>query len=96
MASIIDTLKIYERLKAANLDERAAKEIAEVFRESIEDRFVTKKDLDDALDRLETKLETKLVYEIEKSKSETIKWTFVFWVGQLAAMAALFKFFLAK
>ncbi|MBF0566721.1 MAG: hypothetical protein HQK89_15965 [Nitrospirae bacterium] len=92
MASTIDTLKIYERLKAANLDERAAKEITEVFRESIEDRFVTKKDLDDALDRLETKL----VGEIEKSKSETIKWTFLFWVGQLAAMVALFKFFLAK
>ncbi|MBF0566719.1 MAG: hypothetical protein HQK89_15955 [Nitrospirae bacterium] len=96
MATSIDTLKIYERLKAANLDKKIAKEIAEVFKESIEDRFVTMKDLDDALDRLETKLETKLVSEIEKSKFETIKWTFLFWVGQLAAMVALFKFFLAK
>ena len=34
MSAAVDTLKIYERLKAANLDDKAAKEIAEVFREA--------------------------------------------------------------
>jgi hypothetical protein len=33
MAGATDTLKIYERLKAANIDERAAKESVEVFRD---------------------------------------------------------------
>jgi hypothetical protein len=33
MDTAIDTLKIYDRLKAANLNENAAKELAEVFRE---------------------------------------------------------------
>ncbi|MEO5361285.1 MAG: hypothetical protein H7843_12710 [Nitrospirota bacterium] len=31
--------------------------------------------------------------EIEKSKSETLKWMFLFWAGQLVAMFTLFKFF---
>jgi len=34
MSTAVDTLKIYERLKAANLDDKAAKEIAEVFKEA--------------------------------------------------------------
>ena len=44
----IDTLKIFERLKAANLNEQAAKEIAEVIREvSLESQkeLATKGDL---------------------------------------------------
>ena len=45
MDTMIDTLRIYERLKSADLPDKAAKEIAEVFRETIEDRLVTKKDL---------------------------------------------------
>ena len=43
MDTMIDTLRIYERLKGADLPDKAAKEIAEVFRETIEDRLVTKK-----------------------------------------------------
>ncbi len=48
MEIIIDTLKIYERLKAADLNEKAAKEIAEVIREvSLESQkgLTTKGDL---------------------------------------------------
>ncbi|MBF0518308.1 MAG: hypothetical protein HQK92_01135 [Nitrospirae bacterium] len=36
MATTIDTLKIYERLKSADLSDKAAKEIAEVFKETSE------------------------------------------------------------
>ncbi len=35
----------------------------------------------------------KLRTELEKSGKENIKWMFLFWIGQIAAMAALFKFF---
>jgi len=37
MSSYVDTLQIYERLKVANLEEDAAKEIAEIFKETTED-----------------------------------------------------------
>jgi hypothetical protein len=48
MEIAIDTLKIFERLKAANLNEQAAKEIAEVMRDvSLESQkgLATKEDL---------------------------------------------------
>ncbi|MBF0319956.1 MAG: DUF1640 domain-containing protein, partial [Nitrospirae bacterium] len=31
--------------------------------------------------------------EVERSGKENIKWMFLFWIGQLAAIGALFKFF---
>lgn len=34
-----------------------------------------------------------LAREIGNSKSEVIKWMFIFWVGQLAAMIAIAKLF---
>ncbi|MBO9199223.1 MULTISPECIES: hypothetical protein [Niastella] len=35
-------------------------------------------------------------FKIEASKSELIKWMFVFWIGQLAAMFGLILLFLKK
>jgi uncharacterized membrane protein YheB (UPF0754 family) len=67
MAGATDTLKIYERLKAANLDERAAKEIAEVFNDIIEDRLATKRDLkelEDCLRRDIRELELRLTVKL--------------------------------
>ena len=43
MSGVVDTLQIFQRLKVANLDEEAAKEIAEIFKETREDYPVTKK-----------------------------------------------------
>jgi hypothetical protein len=40
------------------------------------------------------RLETKLVEKIGDSKAETLKWMFIFWAGQLAAMFVMFKTFL--
>lgn len=45
MAIAIDTLKIYERLKAADLNEKAAKEIAEVFKDASESTTIKREDL---------------------------------------------------
>ena len=34
--------------------------------------------------------------KIESSKNETLRWTFVFWVSQLAIIFAMFKYFMDK
>lgn len=34
--------------------------------------------------------------KIESSKSETIKWAFLFWISQMVITFAMFKFFLDK
>jgi ribosomal protein S13 len=74
MEVIIDTLKIYERLKAADLPEKASKEIAEVIRETVSDNLVTKQYLDLRLAEL---------------KSETIKWVAGMLVAQAAVIVTL-------
>jgi hypothetical protein len=42
----IDTLAIYQRLKQANLNEEAAREIADVSRDIIDNIFAAKNDLE--------------------------------------------------
>ncbi len=47
--------------------------------------------------RLELKIESvrsDLELKIEKSKSETLKWMFIFWAGQLVAIFAMLKSFI--
>ena len=66
MTTNIDTLRIYERLRKASLEDAAAKEIASVFKETIEDQLATKADLE----RVKMELESSIV----KSKVETVKW----------------------
>lgn len=83
MNTMIDTLKIYERLKNAELNDKAAKEIAEVFKESVNEYLATKADLE--------KLRIELTAEIQKSKTETIKWVAGMLVAQAAIIATLVK-----
>ncbi|MBI5142488.1 MAG: DUF1640 domain-containing protein [Nitrospirae bacterium] len=56
MYVLIDTLKIYERLKDADLPDKAAKEITEVFKDIIENNLATKRDLKELELRLTVKL----------------------------------------
>ncbi|MBF0536888.1 MAG: hypothetical protein HQL03_01400 [Nitrospirae bacterium] len=42
---------------------------------------------------IKAELEAKFEAKLAEVKADILKWTFLFWVGQLAAMAALFKFF---
>jgi len=76
MHGYVDTLRIYERLKVANLEESAAKEIAEIFKETTEDYLVTKNDLEEALSR---------------TKADIIKWVAGMLVAQAAIVATLVK-----
>ena len=81
MVGAIDTLKIYERLKVAKLEDLAAKEIAEVFNDVIEKHFVTNTSLKET--------ELRLVKEIKEVESRLIKWSFVFWITQFAAILGI-------
>ncbi|MEW6556520.1 MAG: DUF1640 domain-containing protein [Elusimicrobiota bacterium] len=76
MNTAVDTLKIFERLKKADLTEKAAKEIAETFKETIEDQLITKVYLDQRLAEL---------------KTEIIKWVAGMLVAQAAIVATLVK-----
>jgi hypothetical protein len=50
--------------------------------------FATKEDL--------ANLKTDLMVEIEKTRSDIIKWMFLFWIGQLASLIALLRIFFRK
>ena len=90
MNTMVDTLKIYERLKSAELNDKAAKEIAEVFKETIDEQLATKMDITALKTDLE-KLKLELTAEIQKSKAETIKWVAGMLVAQAAIIATLVK-----
>ena len=76
MTTAIDTLTIYQRLKAANIEDKAAKEIAEVFKDVTESNLVTKEDLK---------------FELEKIKADLIKWVAGMLVAQAAIVATIVK-----
>ncbi len=80
MEAIIDTLKIYERLKAADLPEKASKEIAEVIKETVSDNLVTKQYLDLRLAEIRSEVVTSI-----------IKWVAGMLVAQAGIIAALVK-----
>lgn len=80
MEAVFDTLKIYERLKGADLPESAAKEIAEVFKEVIDERLVTRQYLDLRLKELESSI-----------KNDIIKWVAAMLIAQAALISALVK-----
>lgn len=70
------SLQLYERFRAANLDERAASEIAEALREITENNLVTRQYLDIRLAEL---------------KADIIKWVACMFVAQAAVIAVLVK-----
>ena len=85
MANPIDTLTIYQRLKSAHLEEEAAREIADVFRDVIESNLVSKTDLE------ATKVDLEKV--IERTRADIIKWVAGMLVAQAAIVATLVKLF---
>jgi len=73
MSVAVDTLKIYNRLRNANLDELAAREITEVFNEITEDHLAKKTDLEKTKFELKNDLEkfrSELKTDISKLRSE--------------------------
>jgi uncharacterized protein with gpF-like domain len=76
MLPAIDTLNIYNRLKSAGLPEASAKEIAEVFRETIEENLATTTDLKTTESNLTKYIESvraELKKDIESVRAELKK-----------------------
>jgi len=75
----IDTLDIYTRLKEANLDDKVAKELSTIFKESAESIILQQKE----------ELATK--HDLNKTKADIIKWVAGMLVAQAAIVATLVK-----
>jgi len=105
MPLAIDTLNIYSRLKATGLSEDSAKEIAEVFREMIEENLAGKNDLKTTESNLTKYIESvraelkkdiellraELRREIAESKVGVIKWVAGMLIAQAAFIVTLIK-----
>lgn len=81
MSTGIDTLQLYERFRAADLPDKAAKEIAEAIKDTVEERLVTKEYFDLRLKELESSV-----------KADIIKWVAGMIIAQTAVIVTLLKF----
>jgi hypothetical protein len=98
----MSTVKILSILEAASIETPKARAIVEsieaAHREQEEDltkRLMTKQDGEMIRAEIKTSiadLRTELSTKIADSKVEMIKWMFLFWIGQLAAIFAIIKF----
>lgn len=81
-------LEVYEIFKNRFTEKEAVK-VIEYFEAKAEEKISQKKDV------FMTKNDkVEMITRIESSKTDTIKWMFIFWIGQLAAVAGiLFTFF---
>lgn len=95
---MVSTLKIYEILEAANVEDRTARAIANSIEIAlVENNLEQSKILATKQDIAELRSEFKkdiadLRVEIANTKSELIRWMFIFWLGLIPIMAGLIKF----
>jgi hypothetical protein len=82
-------LKVYEIFKA-RLSEPEAAAILEYIDEKTEKKYEEKKDILATKEDI-MKLREEMRVEMREIKSDMIKWMFIFWIGQLAAMIAIIK-----
>jgi hypothetical protein len=93
----MSTVKILSILEAASIESPKARAIAEslemAFREQEDDltkRLMTNEDGAKIRADIKTSI-AELRTEIANFKAEIIKWMFLFWIGQMAATAAIVK-----
>lgn len=94
MDTTFDTLKIYERLKAADLPDKAAKEIAEVFKETIDENVTTKRDLKELENLLKQDLkefELRLKHDLTVRMGKMLAWQTGVFIAVVAALMKLIK-----
>ncbi|MVN21107.1 hypothetical protein [Mucilaginibacter arboris] len=83
----VSEIELFRILKD-KVGEEEAKTLTEYIETKVEKQFEIKKDvLATKQDLAELKGEIRL--EMANHKAEIIKWMFIFWVGQLAAMIAI-------
>lgn len=83
MLVAIDSLEIYKRLKSAKLNDKAAREIAAVFKDIVENELATKRDIKE--------LETKFELKMEQMKNQMIIWYVGSFIAALAYLTALIR-----
>jgi len=87
-------LEVYEIFKNRFTEKEAAK-VIEYFEAKAEEKIKQKKDVFMTKDD-----KVEMISRIESSKTDTIKWMFIFWIGQLVAVAgilfSLFNVYLNK
>ena len=76
-------LEVYEIFKNRFTEKEAAK-VIEYFEAKAEEKISQKKDVFMTKDD-----KVEIISRIESSKTDTIKWMFIFWIGQLAAVAGI-------
>ena len=82
---MLNSLQIYERLRHARVDTRAAREIASVFGDLMDHQIAGKRDLAET----ETRVKAEIKVEIHRAKSETLKWMILWVSGLLAAQPGM-------
>lgn len=91
--STAQTLEIYKVLQKYFQNDDDASRVVSDLEKIIDKKFEDKKsELASRQDLSELKID--LVTRIESSKTDTIKWMFIFWIGQLAATAGIVFAFL--
>lgn len=92
--SIISITKLYDLLSAKvgkDLAENLTNFIEHKIKDEVENKsqmLATKEDL--------LKTESRLDFRISETKNETLKWMFIFWIGQVAATFGFILLFLKK
>ncbi|MGB9606010.1 MAG: hypothetical protein ACP5U2_12630 [Bryobacteraceae bacterium] len=73
-------LELYGKLKP-KLGEQEAGSLPEFIKATVEQRAATKADLQEAVATLRE--------EMQRVKADLVKWSFAFWVGNVAALAGI-------
>lgn len=87
-------LEIYEIFKN-HFTEKEAGKVIEYFEAKVEEKISQKKDVfmtkSDKIEIITLIKEEKvdLISKIESSRADNIKWMFIFWIGQLVAVAGI-------
>ncbi|MBV6342592.1 hypothetical protein [Candidatus Magnetobacterium casense] len=95
------TIELYNLLKD-KIGEEATRVLIDTFDEVTEkakNEAATKADLQVLRTELKTEMQmikTEIEAKLAEFKADILKWTFLFWVGQLVAMTALFRFFVGR
>lgn len=87
-------IELYEILKT-KLGEKEAKTLVEYIEAKVDKKLEEKKDILATKEDL-ANLKTELMIQIEKTRSDIIKWMFLFWIGQLASLVAILQIFFHK
>ena len=93
MGEAISALETYEVLKE-KLGDEATRKLISYLDEKVRGEVATRADLELTKGELRTEIEkvrADLKTEIEKVRADIIKWMFLFWIGQVASIAALLK-----